>query len=87
MNVLVFICIGVEYLGTFCSILFGFRKCNTINYIVPGYLESVLKVPQAHSFSIFLKNKPHKTDASFRILIRQNNINIMLDKFPMDQKH
>ncbi len=41
MNVLVFICIGVEYLGTFYSILFGFRKCNKINYIahrprIPG---------------------------------------------------
>ncbi len=33
MNVFVFICIGVEYLGTFCSVLFGFRKCNKINYI------------------------------------------------------
>ncbi len=33
--------IGVEYLGTFCSVLFGFRKFNKINDIahllrIPG---------------------------------------------------
>ncbi len=33
LKVFVFICIGLEYLGTFCSVLFGFRKCNKINYI------------------------------------------------------
>ncbi len=33
MNVFVFICIGVECLRTFCSVLFGFRKCNKINDI------------------------------------------------------
>ncbi len=41
INIFVFICTGVEYLGTFCSVLFGFRKCNKINYIahplrIPG---------------------------------------------------
>ncbi len=33
MNVFVFICIGVEYLRTFCSVLFGFSKCNKVNDI------------------------------------------------------
>ncbi len=33
MNVFVFLCFGVEYFGTFCSVLFGFRKCNVINDI------------------------------------------------------
>ncbi len=51
---LVFICIGVECLGTFCSVLFGFRKCNKIILpILSGYLESVLQVPQAQRFCIF----------------------------------
>ncbi len=41
MNVFVFICIGVEYLETFCSVLFGFSKCNKVNDIthplrIPG---------------------------------------------------
>ncbi len=55
MNVFVFICIRVEYLGIFCSVLFGFKKFNKINYIaiLSGYLESVLQVPQKHTFSIF----------------------------------
>ncbi len=52
MKVFVFICIGVEYLGTFCSVLFGFRKCNKINYIahplrIPGIsvTSTLLQVP------------------------------------------
>ncbi len=50
----VFIWIGVEYLGTFCSVLFRFRECNEINYIaLSENLKSVLQVPQAHRLSIF----------------------------------
>ncbi len=55
MNVFVFICIGVEYLGTFCTVLFGFRKCNKINYIahplrIPGI--NVISTPDT-SFYYF----------------------------------
>ncbi len=56
MNVFVFIWIVVEYFGTVCSVLFGFRKCNEINHIaIPGYMESELQVHQAHTFSIFFE--------------------------------
>ncbi len=62
MNVFVFICFGVEYLNIFFSVLFGFRKCNKINYIadpirIPGI--SVTSTPGT-SFFTFLKHKPHK---------------------------
>ncbi len=62
MNVFVFICIGVECLWTFCSVLFGFRKCNKVN--------DPLRIPgikyHTHIVFTFLKHKHHKTDASFR---------------------
>ncbi len=67
IKVFVFICIGVQYLGIFCSVLFGFRKYNKINYIahplrIPGI--SVTSTPDTLFFQI-LEHKPHKTDASF----------------------
>ncbi len=55
MKVFIFIWIGVEFLETFCSVLFD--SGNVIKYIIlpilSGYLEWVLQVPQAHRFSIF----------------------------------
>ncbi len=53
---------NVEYLGTFCSVLFGFRKCNKINSIaiLSGYLESVLQVPRHIVFFHFWSINPIK---------------------------
>ncbi len=53
MNVFVFICIGVEYLGPFSSVLFGFRKYNVINDIahplgIPGL--SVTSTPDTSDY-------------------------------------
>ncbi len=53
--VFVFICIGVEYLGTFCSVLFGFRKFNKIYYIayplrIPGISVSITTGTQFFHF-------------------------------------
>ncbi len=67
INVFVFICIGVEYLGTFCSVLFEFRKYE-INYIahslrIPG-VSVTYKYPR-HIVFPFLRHKPHKINASF----------------------
>ncbi len=57
MNIFIFIGIGVECLGTFCSILVGFRTLNKINSIAhpprtPGI--SVTSTPGTF-FSIFCK--------------------------------
>ncbi len=62
MNAFVFICIGVEYLAIFCSVLFGFSKCNKINNIayphrIPGI--SVTSTPGTPLF-YFLNIKPIK---------------------------
>ncbi len=48
MNVFVFVCIGVEYLWTFCSVLYGFGKSIKIHYLahplrIPGI--SVTRAP------------------------------------------
>ncbi len=62
MNAFIFICIEVEYLGAFCSVLFGFWKCNKINNIahplrIPGI--SVTSTPGT-SFFHFLSINPIK---------------------------
>ncbi len=63
----VFICIGVEYLGTFCSVLFGFRKCNKKNDIAPSSQDTWNQCYKYHRHIVFpfLKHKHHKIDASF----------------------
>ncbi len=52
-------CIGVEYLGTFCSVLFGFRTFNKVNYIacplrIPGI--SVTSTPGTSFFHFWSIN-------------------------------
>ncbi len=63
MNVFVFVCIGVEYFWTFCSVLVGFRKCNKVNDIQDTWNQCYKY--HTHIVYTFLKHKHHKTDASF----------------------
>ncbi len=56
------ICIGVNTKGTFCSVLFGFRKCNKM-YIYclssqDTWISSVTRVPQAITAFPFWNIKP-----------------------------